>query len=517
MVSKIFKRAAIFTALFGMLMTAFVACGEAVEKDPSEAYMDLLKEDMIYIRHEDYTVEQVYMPYHTLSSEKIESGNINHDRVLWFKEDWANVPTLYKGDALIYYTPSDFNEVFTFERFFDQGYSIGLRKLGYTSTGRVYVSTGIDKKLTYPNGDTDVINDFKSNSYLIIDALGGTQLRYENLNTRISDYGFLTGLEKDRTYTVEIYNGTIKNVFEFTANVRVLGSAEYDITTDFNFVNGRIIEIPIPKDWNSGYYLINGLGMFRYVNGLSYDDDTDFNIPNPNPIDAIYYQTEESYLPDDDPENNDDGDENYLHPSDEEFNQALNDPDDAGSLDIDRPENTYHYADGIYTYGDWGDWPTDLIPSGSTIVSAGTSVSPADEVKVMQEYEYFGPLSEMEPETSVYYVNSKEAGFYLVQEDFVYGKYTIDFFDSDFASLSDPQRIVSLKTPDGRYIPMTYTKVDKKRYAYRTTLVINRDQTFSEPPVVLLHNASDRPNPTSEPIIKNFMLIFTEIHRYKNN
>lgn len=40
------------------------------------------------------------------------------------------------------------------------------------------------------------------------------------------------------------------------------------------------MNIKIPEDFHNGYYMINGAGVFRYVNGTSYSENDDFNIPN---------------------------------------------------------------------------------------------------------------------------------------------------------------------------------------------------------------------------------------------
>ena len=37
------------------------------------------------------------------------------------------------------------------------------------------------------------------------------------------------------------------------------------------------------NEFNNGYYMINGQGVFRYVKGTSYTERTDFNIPNDIP------------------------------------------------------------------------------------------------------------------------------------------------------------------------------------------------------------------------------------------
>ena len=40
-----------------------------------------------------------------------------------------------------------------------------------------------------------------------------------------------------------------------------------------------IITINLPENLKTGYYYINGAGLFRYIDGNSYNDSTNFNDP----------------------------------------------------------------------------------------------------------------------------------------------------------------------------------------------------------------------------------------------
>ena len=261
-------------------------------------YNEIFQDGTFYIRHEDGKYEALYLGETTFDKGKTSSSE-DYTKTAWFKDDFNNIPTLYKGDSLIMYTEDVFDEGFVFERFYDYGYSIGLRNIEITKSGRFSIKTSTNEDtassiIAYPGGDTSKIEDFTNNT-VIIDTLGGVPLRDndtvkknkgEEINTDSKNVSFLTkagtigGLEKDGRYKAEIYEGTIKHDFIFTANVRILAQFEYFTSYDYDFESDTIINIKIPEEWESGYYMINGLGMFRYVNGNSYDDNTDFNIPN---------------------------------------------------------------------------------------------------------------------------------------------------------------------------------------------------------------------------------------------
>ncbi len=289
------KKAFTLILLTTIMLAVLSGCGEeAVTKNTnsSNEYLRELENGKFYVLHKDQTFEEVYFGQATYSEGNIVTTP-DPKRVMWYKDDYKKIPTLLAGDSLIYYTTDAFKEKFTFERFKDYGYTIGLCGLKKTDSGRYKISTKVEDKCTYPKGDTDVILNY-SNDYVIIDKIGGIDLRDDNLETSdliesglITRSGTLKGLDCGKTYDAEIYEGTVKHTgLVFTADVHAFGSMEVTETKNFTFKEEEnIIIIQIPEFFNSGYYAINGVGMFRYVNGGSYSDNTNFNMENDAPKD----------------------------------------------------------------------------------------------------------------------------------------------------------------------------------------------------------------------------------------
>lgn len=254
---------------------------DGTEKESYE-YLKNLEEETYYVRHENNECEKVYFGNATFEEEDVSSSAYD-DRVMWFKEDFEEIPTLYKGESLIYRTDYELNEEFTFERFENFGYSIGLCGMTPTVSGRYCLSTDPDDCNTYPDGDTDKIL-LLENEIVIIDTLGGKELRESEedsiIEGDVTRCGTIKGLKAGNSYKAEIYEGTNRHEYLFKADVIILGSMEVIETTDYFFESETIINIKIPETFNTGYYMINGMGIFRYVNGNSYDENTDFNIPN---------------------------------------------------------------------------------------------------------------------------------------------------------------------------------------------------------------------------------------------
>ena len=270
---------------FSSLTSIVGGSDKNTEEDTS--YLSKLESGTYYVRHSDNTCDPVY-----LGDASFDEGdtvnNPNDNRTVWYRDDKKEIPTLYMGDDLIMYSTEEFDETFIFERFEEYGYTFGIRHLQSTESGRYKISTDPDDRCTYPEGDTDAILEL-TNDNVILDSISGVPFREpeENENGDYVTESLLTrsntikNLDEGKKYDVEVYNGTKGYTYTWKADVWVLGSMEVETTHKFSFESETIITIDIPSGYHSGYYMINGQGLFRYVaDGQYYDANTDFNVPN---------------------------------------------------------------------------------------------------------------------------------------------------------------------------------------------------------------------------------------------
>ncbi|MBP3784556.1 MAG: hypothetical protein J6I68_15025 [Butyrivibrio sp.] len=273
-----------------LLVTTLTACGEptntagAITGD-KKSYTSSLEDGVYYVRDKDNNCTPVYFGNGTFEEGSISTTPAD-DRVLWYKDDFEKIPTLYKGDSLIMFTKSEIEERMVFERFELYNATIGICGMEELKSGRYKIFTDSEKKCTYPYGDTDDILKL-DNSSVILESIGGQDIRKAEQNdetkTFLTRSGTILGLVKGESYNVDIYEGTILHKYVFTADVIPLGSMETVETYDYKFEEENLINITIPEFFNTGYYMINGAGLFRYVNGTSYDNATVFNTPNEVP------------------------------------------------------------------------------------------------------------------------------------------------------------------------------------------------------------------------------------------
>lgn len=281
-----FKKIFALALVSSLLLTGCNSTDEKTTETKKADYINNLEDGKYYVRHKNLKCDEVYLGEVTFDTTSLVTSAVDN-RVIWFDENmYKEIPTLYKGDSLIYKTSEEITETFNFERFEDFGYSIGLCGLTKTESGRYSISTDPDDNNTFPGGDTDALLQLNNES-VIIDTIGGDELRApEEIDGKEIPGGPLTrcksikGLTKDKVYKTEIYEGTKRLEYKFAADIRIMASMEVRETSDYNFESETLMNISIPEDFNSGYYMINGMGVFRYVNGDNYTNNTDFNIPN---------------------------------------------------------------------------------------------------------------------------------------------------------------------------------------------------------------------------------------------
>lgn len=259
--------------------------------------MDELKEGGYYIYHDDkYLIP--YIGKATFDTASDRSQYTNSGRVAWFMDDFNKIPTLYEGDYLVYYTSNPLNETFNIERFEYFGYTIGISGLRKKSSGRyAFNALKSNSSSSYINSNSDAgrLYDLGS-SEVIIDNIGGSKLRAGN----ITRAGTIYGLEQDKLYAADLYVGTNLNTYVLKADTIALVSMEHRSTNDYTFLRSKILRINLPENLNDGYYAVNGSGIFRYVNGKSYSENTDFNVPNADTKKAESDDSEQSLAVDDD-------------------------------------------------------------------------------------------------------------------------------------------------------------------------------------------------------------------------
>lgn len=241
--------------------------------------IDNLVEGGYYVQHGD-VYYKLYLGSASFSKGST-SSSANDNRVAWFGEDYDKIPTMYKGDSIVFHTSEPFEESFTIERFEDIGYTIGICNMQKMDSGRYSFSTNPEDLDVNNKSDARQLCE-EGDAVAVFDRIGGTDLRSGN----ISRSGTVVGLTKGKTYSCDIYFGTNIHKYKLTADVRALSSMEVVKLSDYTYTQSKTITFNFPDYFNSGYYYVNGYGIVRYIaNDVEFSEDMDMNIPNVYPED----------------------------------------------------------------------------------------------------------------------------------------------------------------------------------------------------------------------------------------
>lgn len=272
-------------------------CGILIEEEDTTSSptntTTKLTSGMYYIWHDDATeninddlhgvenATNVFLPvyvgnYTFVGQEKATGMAGNESRVIWAMNDsFDKIPTFYKGDELIYYNTSYMPESFTFERFEDMGNTFGIAGLTELRSGRYAYYFTNDK--VYEKSDMGrILKLQEAAESCTFDKVSSVQITSD----MIMRGGLITGVEAGKTYNFNIYAGTVEYNADFVADTRAFVSMEEVTSYEYELPEAEIAIIKIPEYLKTGYYYINGCGLFRYISdGESYNEDTDFNDP----------------------------------------------------------------------------------------------------------------------------------------------------------------------------------------------------------------------------------------------
>ena len=188
------------------------------------------------------------------------AAQVNNNRMVWYGLDDKQIPTLYKNQSLVFCTANQIPASWVFERYEDLGYTIGIRALTPNSAGRY--ETVLDGYTLHPMSSAYTQLSSLANGTIVgIDRIGATQIN----NNYVSRGGTITGLAKDQVYSVDVYQGSVYVNTNMTADTHAFSSYELYETTDYSYNQSNYVTIKIPDYFVSGYYYINGAGMFKYV------------------------------------------------------------------------------------------------------------------------------------------------------------------------------------------------------------------------------------------------------------
>lgn len=194
----------------------------------------------------------------TLESSLI-AATAADDRIVSFTTDENMVPVLDKNSELVYVSNTDV-PTFSWERFKDCGYSIGMYNMKENQSGKVEFVIGTSKTDHNSTAYKKLSQMDLSSGTILLDVINERKLKGEDL----TEAGSINGLKKGDEITADLYIGTIYNNLSMQADTKILSSEELYYSKDYTLSQEGYAKVEIPTDMQEGYYLINGLGLVNY-------------------------------------------------------------------------------------------------------------------------------------------------------------------------------------------------------------------------------------------------------------
>lgn len=248
-----------------------------------EVSADQMLRDTFYVK-DGTKFGKVFLPN---GNAPKEARMLDTSRVLYSVNDEKMIPTHYLGESVAYKSSSFelIEKGLSLERFKDMGWSIGL--FGGRIEGDGYYHFDIETNVA-----------FNSNAYEIFSTAAVKEIRVVSIGgKKPKEYvdeasGIICGLEKDKKYTVEFYIGTYYYSYAFTADTHMFKAYEYYFYDGSNIKDTKLsyMSFEMPEDLKTGYYNINGTGLYKYYAYAKGDvpEDVDYN--------ESYYSSEEEQI-----------------------------------------------------------------------------------------------------------------------------------------------------------------------------------------------------------------------------
>ena len=254
----------LWMAAFCMLATA---CGKKQEEEAPPSYEmvayqeDQLQDHTYYVKTNSgfYPVAPGILTVE--EQDQLIPEKVSNSRIVWFGPDDQQIPTLYKDQSLVYVTSDLIPERFVFERFEDMGYTIGIKGLTQNSGGKY--ETVLDNFTIHPlSSALTQLTGMETGTVVGIDKIGTTPITSDY----VSRGGTILGLTKGTVYNVDMYKGSdYLEDLKIEADTHAFVSFELFETSAYDYKQSIFVTIKIPDYLVSGYYYINGCGLFRYV------------------------------------------------------------------------------------------------------------------------------------------------------------------------------------------------------------------------------------------------------------
>ncbi len=191
----------------------------------------------------------------------------------------ASVPDCFRGEGLAFASDRTLDRNVFLERYKSIGHSIGAFNGTFDEAGYLCYTYG-ENCIVPGSSLAKILADAKS-EYIRIESINNEKITPAQVDT---DCGVINVLEEDKEYTIQMYVGTEYIDTKVIADTHMLKSFElflYEDDKGMDFSSNSYLYFPMPDDLKTGYYQINGGGVFKYydVERGKEDENADTTVP----------------------------------------------------------------------------------------------------------------------------------------------------------------------------------------------------------------------------------------------
>lgn len=172
---------------------------KVTDKDGNETEQDVTKYYPIY-----YSIENNF----TMDAE-FPTGE-DPDRIAWvnYNIDEGYIPTMYPGDKLIYKSNTYIPTKYSLEKFYDNGYTLGVAKMEQDTSGNYRFDKEEFDSITMSTSDAVGFSALEDIESIYLVSVGDQRVTPLNM----SESGAVTGLKLMEKYNCDIRQGTEKSM-----------------------------------------------------------------------------------------------------------------------------------------------------------------------------------------------------------------------------------------------------------------------------------------------------------------
>lgn len=211
------------------------------------------------------------------------SNSFDISKCAWVTVDEDMIPTYYSNELLAKASSKIETDALVLERYKDTGFSIGVYGAVYNNG---YITFEYNS-CTIKNTDAKEAFNTSASTHISIETINGRQVTEDMVN----EAGVILGMEEDMDYEISFYAGTYYGTAIVKADTHFFQCYEPYKINDFVMTKNGYEAIYLPEDLKSGYYELNGEGIFRYIDSVKGTVDlseVDYNEP--------YYESEEDQM-----------------------------------------------------------------------------------------------------------------------------------------------------------------------------------------------------------------------------